>query len=48
MQIRYLNQQHVKKSKLTEADVTYGGVPDIPGHMIEIGELGKLLLHTKY
>ncbi|ODM94965.1 Cullin-2 [Orchesella cincta] len=36
----YLNQQHVKKSKLSEADITYGGVTDMPGHMIEIGELG--------
>ncbi|CAG7835527.1 unnamed protein product [Allacma fusca] len=36
----YLNQQHVKKSKLSEADLTYGGIGDLPGHMVEIGELG--------
>ena len=40
---RYLNQQHVKKSKLSEADLTYGSIGDLPGHMVEIGELGEFL-----
>ena len=35
----YLNSQHVKKQKVTEADVTYG-LYDISEHLLEIGELG--------
>jgi cullin 2 len=37
---RYLNQQHIKKQKLSDAELMYGGLgPDIQEQM-EIGELG--------
>ena len=38
----YLNQQHVKKIKLTETDGTYGSAPDFHNAMVEIGDLGNL------
>ena len=38
---RYLNQQHIKKQKLSEAEIIYGNLsPDVQEQM-EIGELGK-------
>lgn len=37
---RYLNQQHIKTQKLSEADITYGAYTPDPAEQLEIGELG--------
>lgn len=36
----YLNQQHIKKQKLSEADIIYGNVAPDAQEQMEIGELG--------
>lgn len=36
----YLNQQHIKKQKLSDAEMIYGGVESSAGEQMEIGELG--------
>lgn len=36
----YLNQQHIKKQKLSEAEMTYGAFTPDPTELMEIGELG--------
>lgn len=38
---RYLNQQHIKKQKLTEAEIIYGNAAAEFQDQMEIGELGK-------
>lgn len=36
----YLNQQHIKKQKLSDAEMIYGGAENAAGEQMEIGELG--------
>ncbi|KAL1115891.1 hypothetical protein AAG570_006180 [Ranatra chinensis] len=36
----YLNQQHIKKQKLSEAEIIYGNPPSDSEEQMEIGELG--------
>ncbi|XP_058810413.1 cullin-2-like [Phymastichus coffea] len=45
----YLNQQHIKKQKLTEAEIIYGSPSTIPDcqEQKEIGELGLYLWENK-
>lgn len=40
---RYLNQQHIKKQKISEAEIMYGngGNLSVNQEQMEIGELGK-------
>ena len=40
MLFSYLNQQHIKTQKLSEADITYGAYTPDPTEQLEIGELG--------
>jgi len=37
---RYLNQQHIKKQQLTEAEIIYGPLGSDAQEQMEIGELG--------
>lgn len=37
---RYLNQQHIKKQKISEAEIVYGNVAADNQEQMEIGELG--------
>jgi cullin 2 len=37
---RYLNQQHIKKQQLTEAELIYGPLGPDTQEQMEIGELG--------
>lgn len=42
-QFRYLNTQHIKKQKATDAELLYGTLSyESPEQMKEIGELGSL------
>lgn len=36
----YLNQQHIKKQKVSDAEMIYGGTENTAGEQMEIGELG--------
>jgi cullin 2 len=37
---RYLNQQHIKKQKLSDAEIIYGTLGPDAQEQMEIGELG--------
>lgn len=37
---RYLNNQHIRKNKLSEAELIYGNHPNEDVEPMEIGELG--------
>lgn len=39
-QYRYLNQQHIKKQKISEAEIVYGNLSAESQEQMEIGELG--------
>ena len=41
---RYLNQQHIKKQKLSEADIIFGSMTQDSQEQMEIGELGTVFI----
>jgi cullin 2 len=45
---RYLNQQHIKKQKLSEADIIFGSMTQDAQEQMEIGELGKKLFADQF
>lgn len=40
----YLNQQHIRKQKLSEAEIIYGNLSSDIQEQMEIGELGKFII----
>lgn len=43
---RYLNQQHIKKQKISEAEIVYGNLSTDSQEQLEIGELGLDIWHV--
>lgn len=42
-----MNQQHIKKQKLSEADIIFGSMAQDSQEQMEIGELGNFLFYHK-